>query len=344
MRFVLPVVLLFLMSVSLARADSVLLNNGDRVSGTIEELNPASVIITTRYAGRLVIDRSAIKTLQSDKPVTIIRPNDQKEQLFLSPTADGKSWKETTAYAPPPPPATAPVAATAPAAMPPPTKFLSISPLWKNQIALGMTNTSGNGHSTQFSGNILFHYVNKPDELTLKFEGAYGNTNDQLNAAYVDENAVYRHDLNEKWYLYTSDDVRHDALKGVSLQATGAGGLGYWISRTDKFKFDLRGGPGVTYLKTFDGNENISPAIDSGTRLEYAFNERLSVAETATYTSSLTDFAIWHLNSETALQVKLDIDHGLGIKLSFVDDYENRPSAGHVNNDTRFVLSLTYDF
>ena len=53
---------------------------------------------------------------------------------------------------------------------------------------------------------------------------------------------------------------------------------------------------------------------------------------------------IWRIHSETALNLKLDVESGLGLKFAFNDDYENRPSTGRKNNDTRLMLSLTLDF
>ena len=84
--------------------------------------------------------------------------------------------------------------------------------------------------------------------------------------------------------------------------------------------------------------------MEAGLRFEYVFNERVSFSEEATYTQSLTDFDIWNLHSETALNIKLDIERGLGLKLAFDDDYANQTSVGTQNNDTRLSLALTLDF
>jgi putative salt-induced outer membrane protein YdiY len=325
-----------------AWADSVVMNNGDKLTGAIEEVNPSTVIITSPYAGRLQIDRVAIKTMQSDKAVTIVRPSNTREQLFLSPAADGKGWQETTAYvAPPPPPAPPAPVAAAPVRH---TSLLDLGPDWKNQLAIGAMNTSGNDETTTFRGDISLKYDHKPDELTIKFTGAYGISNGDQNQGLFAETAVYRHDITNKLYAFLDDDIRYDAVKGISLQAQGHGGLGYWLYRTDKVKLDVRGGPGVTYLKTFDGREDTSPSAEAGVRFEYVFSERVNFTQEATYSTSLTDLDIWRIHSETALNFKLDLERGLGLKLAFDDDYENQPSVGRRNNDTRLSVALTLDF
>ena len=205
-------------------------------------------------------------------------------------------------------------------------------------------NTTGNDNTTSFASNLTLHYNKKPDEFVLKLDGAYGISNGSQTAGLFAQDAVYRHSLNEKMYAYLDDDARYDAIKGISLQATATGGLGFWLFHNDQFKLDARGGPGITYLKTFDGNESTGLAIEAGIRAEYVFNERVSASEDALYTLNATDVSIWRIHSETALNVKLDLERGLGLKLAFDEDYENQPSAGRKNNDTRLTLALTLDF
>jgi len=296
-------------------------------------------VVQTPYAGKLTIDRAAIKTMQSEKSVEITDASGGKQNMYLSPTTDGKAWQQTAAYVPPPPPPPPP-SATPPRR----TSYLSLGPDWQNQFSLGIINTAGNNSTTSIVGDLTFHYTHKPDELTLKFEGAYAISNGSQTAGLFSETAVYRHDIQPRVFLYVDDDVRYDAIKGISLQATATAGLGYKLVDEDKLKIDVRGGPGVTYLKTFDGNENTAPAAEAGLRIQYVVDDRTTITHEDTYTTSLTDMDYWRIHSETAINFKLDFERGLGLKLGFNDDYENKPATGRKNNDTRLMLSLTLDF
>ncbi len=51
-----------------ARADTLLLANGDRISGELLELSPNTVKIKTSYAGTLSLDINAIQSFHTDKP------------------------------------------------------------------------------------------------------------------------------------------------------------------------------------------------------------------------------------------------------------------------------------
>ncbi len=71
LRFLLPFLLLAL---SLpAAADTVWLNNGDRLSGEILLLDGGKLALKTKYAGRVLIDWKDIDTLRSDKPLMLRR-------------------------------------------------------------------------------------------------------------------------------------------------------------------------------------------------------------------------------------------------------------------------------
>lgn len=54
-------------------ADTVWLNNGDRLSGEIILLDGGKLALKTKYAGQVLIDWKDIDTLSSDKPLLVRR-------------------------------------------------------------------------------------------------------------------------------------------------------------------------------------------------------------------------------------------------------------------------------
>ncbi len=57
--------------IPLASADTVWLQNGDRISGTIKSLDSARLVIDTTYGGTLSLDWNAVRTLESTDPVLL---------------------------------------------------------------------------------------------------------------------------------------------------------------------------------------------------------------------------------------------------------------------------------
>ena len=72
LRFLLSTVLLLAWP---AWADTVWLNNGDRLSGEILLLDGGKLVLKTKYAGRVLIDWKDVSTLSSDKPLLVKRDN-----------------------------------------------------------------------------------------------------------------------------------------------------------------------------------------------------------------------------------------------------------------------------
>lgn len=354
---------LLIAAASPAFADTVTLKNKDVLTGTIDEVSPTAIILTTAYAGKITIARIAINTLQSDHAVAITHSDGSTTRRYLSPATTSPAaatatamtpatqptlgWLETetpnvprTGIAPPP------IAVATKTDAPPKrfTHYLDFGPSWKNQLTLGAVNASGNDNTASVDFGVNLHYQKTTDEFTFKFESLYGTSNGAQTEGLVDQNAVYRHDLTSRLYSYASDDVRYDAIKGISLQAQMSAGLGYYLFRGKRFKLDLRAGPGAEYLKTFDGNSDIAPSGEAGIRAAYDINDRVSASQETTYTTSLLDDNVWRVHSESVLNYKLDLERGLGLKLSYNDDYENQPSHGRKRNDSRVALSLTFDF
>lgn len=74
-----------------AQADTVWLNNGDRLSGEILLLEGGKLALRTKYAGRVLIDWKDIETLSADKPLMLRRHGlDSEQSEQLRPAEPGK--------------------------------------------------------------------------------------------------------------------------------------------------------------------------------------------------------------------------------------------------------------
>lgn len=63
-----------------ASADTVWLNNGDRLTGTIVLLEGGKLVLQTKYAGRVLINWSDVSTLSSEKPLLVKQSQFESEQ------------------------------------------------------------------------------------------------------------------------------------------------------------------------------------------------------------------------------------------------------------------------
>ena len=69
-RLALPLTLLLLAPTD-ARADTVVLTNGDRLTGEIQKLDGGKLLLKTTYAGGMQIDWKMIDQLTTEAPVEV---------------------------------------------------------------------------------------------------------------------------------------------------------------------------------------------------------------------------------------------------------------------------------
>ena len=70
-------------------ASQIVMQNGDKLSGTIEKSDEKTLVIKTDYAGEVSVDLKAIQSIDSDKPLHVSLQDGQKV-IGLVKTTDGK--------------------------------------------------------------------------------------------------------------------------------------------------------------------------------------------------------------------------------------------------------------
>src|SRR5690606_13463035 len=116
-----------------ARGDTVILHNGDRLTGRILHMSPSTLTIETTWAGELRIPRYEVSAIETDKPVGVLRERSGRtETVTLTPAAPGQV---TLTVEPrgratlPAPQEGAPVEATADGAAAPPASTVPLARL-----------------------------------------------------------------------------------------------------------------------------------------------------------------------------------------------------------------------
>ncbi|MDU7866876.1 MAG: hypothetical protein E7J78_06955, partial [Pantoea sp.] len=76
-----------------AAADTVWLNNGDRLTGTVRYLSDGKLAIETAYAGTVTLDWNVVSTLASENPVNVEnKKTGERYQVRLSASDPGYIW------------------------------------------------------------------------------------------------------------------------------------------------------------------------------------------------------------------------------------------------------------
>lgn len=340
-----------------ARADRVVLKNGNVVTGTIQRVGQKAVAVAIEKGVVVKIPLTGIKTMRSRNSVEITGGNGTVHRAAIAENTSATGWQEVPLavqnHTPPIMPAQPEKSGTAtakPCPKPPPRIGL-LGPFWKNRLTLGFVNVGGNTEQTEASGDLLFHYKRASNELTLDFNAAYGSTNGVQDQAFAQAHAVYRRLLpnwspHRHWYLFAANRELYDGIKGISLRSTSSVGLGYYLIKSKRLEADVRAGPGFLYERLFHGQVRTDPTGAAGLRVVYHLDKSVTLSQDITYDQALTSQDQYSITSDSSVLISLSqIQRGLGMSLSFDDDYDNTAIANdHKPNDTRLVAGLTLGF
>ena len=350
------------MLVSRADAGTIYLKNGDRITGRITELTRTRVAVNTRFAGGINIRLSTVSGLVSRRPVKLVGKNKSVQMVTISPAPGDVGWlvhpvKSTVKKMPTiiPPLPLIPVKP-----LPPPAKSW-LGPYWDNELDLGATNTTGNSQSTQITGALNFHFVHKPDNLLLAFNGGYGATNGNQSLGFFNSNILWKRQITEfkpKWmkkiYFFAQNTNQYNALQGLSIRSDTEGGLGYYLWSNHRSEFDARIGPGYTYARYFHGQSYSYVNASSALHFMYRIRKHVKFTQTVDYVTSLENAQDYQINSNSngyvgatsALSIGLpQIVRGMGLRFSFTDTYDNMAATqGLKRNSTLLIAGMTFRF
>ncbi len=327
------------------RAGTVILKNGDHITGAITRVGAAHVIVKTMYAGVLSIPIADIKTLSSNTPVVLAPAKAPAHMATLAPAPSGSGWTVTPVNMPVPP------MPKPPAKAPEPVSWFG--PNWENELDLGALDAAGNSNSTQFTGALNLHYHFKPDEVNISLTGGYGMTNDVQSLGFFQTDEIWRRALDEfkpKWakklFLFAENSNRYDAILGISIRSNNSIGPGYYIFDNKKVELDVRGGPGYTYERYFHGQTVSYINATAGLHFRYQIDNRTQFTQTMQYITSMENAYNYQASATSAISFDLpEVARGFGLRASFTDNYDNTAGElGRKRNDTLIIGSMFYKF
>jgi putative salt-induced outer membrane protein YdiY len=294
-----------------ARADEVYLENGDRITGTIEQEDKDAITIQTESMGIVRIERPAVlKVVAVKEEVSDDKsPSDKK---IGAPDADDQK---------------------SPA-------------VWKREVSVGFSRTTGNTREDDFAGRFFASRTDKHvDEWTFKGDLFYSSQKRKMDKQkwYLMARYAYSFGRDKKWYNFYRLETDHDRFADIDYRFVPAGGFGYWFFDTDKTKLMAEVGAGIERTHFKSNTKNTSDwVLIPRAWLEKKIFENITVSQGISYYPAFEDFNHYRLRSETALDIKTN--NHIKIRFSIFDDYNSNPSEDTKKNDMRAITSLVCSF
>jgi putative salt-induced outer membrane protein YdiY len=347
----LPVFFAFLAA---ARADVVLLSNGDRVSGQLVSADAKTVVIRTAWAGELKIDRAAVADLRPENPlyvtlaegaVIVSRVEASGEHVRLV-TPDGlvktvspgeiaamrneaaqRAWEREEER----------------------WKHPRLNDFWRGSVTFSVANTAGNARTATLSTAATAVREAGRNVLALNFSQIYAtqSTTEPFGPTANRISGSIRADrrANGRLFLYGINAYDYDRFLSLDLRSVFGGGLGVkpWMGR--RGSLELSGGANWNREK-FSRDEGPlvrnSGEAAAGQELNIQLTSRLRLNERAGFFPNLTNRGEYRINFDANAAVPLMrwLEWTVGVN----DRYLSNPLPGKKKNDVAVTMGVRLSF
>ncbi|MBU4278341.1 MAG: DUF481 domain-containing protein [Proteobacteria bacterium] len=314
-----------------ASADVLYLKGGDRLTGKVVEMGAGKLCFTTSYAGKLKIKWSEVERLVTDEPLTVETSEGQKITGKAQEAGPGQIKLEGGKALP-----LNQVAAINPE---------DLEPFKINgQVNLGVDVSRGNTNkmAVDTEGRVVttWNTINRAiGGFEIHRAESKGKDTSDNTLGYVEYNRF----VSEKWYWLANLRGSQDTFKNIEYQSMAGVGMGYqvWRSRLTNLSFEL--GPNYVYQEDTAGVSEDWYAMRwkiSYDRWFFSRSVQFYHRQEGFMAVDNVDNWIWSarqgLNFPTVL--------GFVLTAAYNIDYDNQPEPGKSKTDTRFIISLGYQF
>ena len=315
-----------------ARADQVTLANGDRLTGTILELNAENLRLKSDLFGEVTIPRQAVAALSADERLAVTLPDGRVTTATLRPAAEQVEIRAETETL------TVPLQDIQSLRTPEnQAKYeRRLHPRWFENWQLGLNtafSARGGGGTTRISYGMDVKRITRNDEFRfylqslLETEKKGSVVNDDKTLAL----ALYAHDIKQNLYYFGTVEIDRDALQHLNLRLPVGGGLGWRVKETNRVHFDVVGGAAIDFEFFQDETNRRSGEGLLGQELNWQIASRMYLQERWILYPNFSRGGEFRTRISTTLETK--INNWLGWQLSFSNHYLSDPPPQTDKND-----------
>ncbi|MGB5422481.1 MAG: DUF481 domain-containing protein [Desulfobacterales bacterium] len=322
--------------INVLNADVIILENGDKITGTLVRLEKGQLVFNTEYAGEITIQVEKVSHLTTDEPTatTLIDGTTRKARVFYRDKAaeDVKPEEELT-------PVDINIAEV---------KNIYLKPKppirLKGRVNVGITNERGNTDTDQYRIDAELVARTEKQRFTLGGELNREQADNTTTVANWKAYGVYDYFIKPKWFLYGSSLFDHDEFADLDLRTTLGAGAGHQFFESDDL--NLSTSAGLAYIF-----ENFIVAEDddfAGAQWlvqydQFFFNRFVQLFHSNNGYISLEQGSNWLINTRQGFRFPLY--KGFVTTLQYNYDYNNNPSPDSESKwDSTFLFLLGYQF
>jgi putative salt-induced outer membrane protein YdiY len=315
-------------------ADTIILDNGDRITGKIQRSEPGKVVVLTDYAGEIKIDWQHIATLTADQPMTVQFDDDTR--VYGNITGGGSTLRITPADGGP----DRSVEVTRVENLFPGEQLHEKMTL-SGRVNVGTSQTTGNTHTSTTHLDAELEARKTRDRYTMG--GYYNRAADQgvETASNAKLYGKYDHFFTKKWYSSLNASVEHDRFADIEVRTTSGVGLGYQVFESTPTNLSLEAGLDYVYADRYQQPTESYPTVRLAAKFDhYLIPDRLQFFYFGEVYIGQGDDEPSFANSETGL--RMPIFGNFLATLQYNVHWNAHPASGFVRTDKMLLFSLGY--
>lgn len=320
-----------------ARADKVVMKNGDVITCKISEISGGRLKARIAYAGDVEIDFAEVASFTTDDPLGIevaggnrvVGPVEYTDGARASVKAEAGVFEF----------AASDLVSVGPVEIPEPEK-----PRWHGAFEIGVGGQTGNKET--FRGNAKFTAKRETEDLLLlgyawaRYSKEDGEVSDNVQRV----GGRTEQKFGQASFWYTALDLERDEFKDLDLRATGSAGLGRTWWKEDGNFWKTAVGVGFTHESYSTGDNDIFPVAELTSDYGRRLNSKVVFTDTTKVIPSLDDIDAVRAENDAALSIDLSDKGDLKLKLGMLNQYDNAPQNGIDRLDTYYYLNFVKEY
>jgi putative salt-induced outer membrane protein len=335
-----------------AKADTILMKNGDHLTGTIQHSDGKQLTIKTDYAGEINLQMSAVKQIVSVAPV-FVTTKDKKTvsgkltmewtnlgiatssantvQVPLGNVTIVRSESEQTAYED--------------------SLHPGFTDNWNGAAAIGFSLARGNSNTTNLSIGFNGVRTTLNDKITTYGTSIYASDNSPgiggVTANDIRGGARYDHNIGPLAFAFGSVDYEYNQLQDLNLRSIYSAGFGYHAIKQPKMTLDLLLGGNYT-RESYSANSSTGAVqrdiggVTAGEDFMRQFGKITTLTEQFYFYPGLTNTGQYRFAFDLGVATK--INKWLGWQTTASDRFLNDPIPGTLRNDIILTTGLNFSF
>jgi putative salt-induced outer membrane protein YdiY len=322
------------------RHDTVIMKNGDRLTGEVKKLEQGVLYVETDYfSGSVGVDWLQVEKVESKATFQIVLSDGKRMSGSISKEAVSVPGEDFTVHAP-----TADVPVSGAEVVQIESQKQTFWRQLKGSIDLGYNFTSGNNQSSlSTSASALYpaeHWaVGTSYNASFSGQGGGASTNLFESQTFADRF------LNRNSFVLGLGDFLHSSQQNLSLRTTLGGGYGRYLKRSNRNS--LRWLAGADYSKASyqaglnQPNQNNLELL-LGAEYQLFHFDRYTLQSQFLLFPGLSDFGRVRFTTKDTFSVRLS--NNFHLDFSFWDNFDSRPPLSAQKNATGLSTGLGWNF